>query len=373
MLKRFVIISFIVCSSLGLFSQEAIKHALVVVHVEIPIKAEFKQKIYEYHFLNGHFTGRTEILTVNGKQGGKDYIRTDIGVCTLYKDRYMITGIGNIIDLQEKKVLFDGRAQLVRCSNDSAIFYTNDFAKGKFYSVYNFKTNTYGEVKKLTFKAKLGQDVEFDKTSAPFKLNLYPANKPKIELVKDAGYGQKTAESSRIPDPTMWWIDNSNFVYAYYNKENTEVSFYKVNVDKKASTLMGKLPFKPGLKSPLVTAEDNHVTTLNYGDKLIAVNTKNDKVEELSFTYPINGFAAEVKESNPGRRILLMNNNKELGKFHFQLKNFKTNDKTIALVKELVIGADHYQQGLAVWNFDQMKFEKVDADEVLTLVGWINE
>lgn len=361
----FVLLS--VCS----FSQGG-KQALIVVHVETPIKAEFKQKIYSYHFLNGHFTGREEILTVNGKQGGKDYIRTDLGACTTYKDRYMITGIGNIIDLKEKKVLFDGRANLVRCSGDSAIFYTNDFAKGKFYSVYNFKTKTYGEVKNLTFKAKLGQDVEYDKTAMPIKLNLYPQNKPKVELVKDAGYGQITKDG-KIPDPPMWWIDNTSFIYTYYNKENTEVSFFKVNSESKNSTLIGKIPFKPGNQAPIVTKEDKYVTTLNYGDKMVLVNSKNDKVEEMSFTYPLNGFAAEVKSAPQGRRVLLANNNKELGKYPFQLKNFKSTENTVALVREMIVGTESYQQGMAVWNYEQMKFEKVDADEVLTLVGWIKE
>jgi hypothetical protein len=363
---------FFIVASTFMFPQ-ATKQALIVVHVEVPVKAEFKQKIYAYHFLNGHFTGREEVLVVNGKQGGKDYIRTDLGgPCTLYKDRYMITGIGNIIDLKDKKILFDGRANLVRCSNDSAIFYTNDFQKGKYYSVYNFKTNTYGEVKNLTFKAKLGQDVEYDKTAMPIKLALYPANKPKIELVKDAGYGQKTADG-KIPDPPMWWIDNSTFIYTHYNQDNSEISFFKVNVDTKSSTLLGKIPFKPGTTAPIVTKEDKYVTTLNYGDKMVMVNSKTDKVEELSFTYPINGFAAEVKSTPQGRRILLANNQKELGKYPFQLKNFKSSEKTVALVRELIVGTDSYQQGMAVWNYDQMKFEKVDADEVLTMVGWINE
>jgi hypothetical protein len=369
-MRRLYTIFFIVLTICA-FSQGT-KQALIVVHVEVPVKAEFKQKIFAYHFLNGHFTGREELLVVNGKQGGKDYIRTDLGTCTLYKDRYMITGIGNIIDLKDKKVLFDGRANLVRCSGDSAIFYTNDFQKGKYYSVYNFKTNTYGEVKNLTFKAKLGQDVEYDKTTMPIKLNLYPQNKPKIELVKDAGYGQKTSDG-KIPDPPMWWIDNSTFIYANYNQENTEVSFYKVNADTKNATLMGKIPFKPGGTAPILTKEDKYVTTLNYGDKMILVNSKNDKVEEVSFTYPLNGFAAEVKAGPKGRRILLANNQKELGLYPFQLKNFKTSDKTVALVKELIVGTESYQQGMAVWNFEQLKFERVDADEVLTMVGWITE
>ncbi len=354
------------------FSQQPVKQALIVVHVETPIKPEFKQKIFAYHFVNGHFTGREELLIVNGKQNGKDYIRTDLGPNVLYKDRYMITSIGNIIDLKEKKILFDGRAQLVACRNDSAIYYTNDFVKGKFYSVYDFKTNKYGEVKNLTFKAKLGQDVEFDKTVQPIKLFLYPPNKPKVELVKDAGFPQVLSDG-KTPDPPMWWIDNNNFVFVSYNKENTELSVSKVNVDSKNVTLIGKIPFKVGKKAPMIKQEDKFVTTLYYGDKIVAVNLKNDKVEELSFTYPSDGFTAEAKASGQGRRILQANNNKELGKYHFQLKNFKTSEYTVGVVKEIVLGEESYQQGMAVWNFEQKKFENVDAEEVLSMVGWINE
>ena len=49
---------FFVLLSVSSFSQGG-KQALIVVHVETPIKAEFKQKIYSYHFLNGHFTGHS--------------------------------------------------------------------------------------------------------------------------------------------------------------------------------------------------------------------------------------------------------------------------------------------------------------------------
>jgi len=372
MMKKTVYSICLLLIGLIAFSQSGIKQALIVVHVETPIKAEFKQRIFAYHFLNGHFTGREELLVVNGKQNGKDYIRTDLGPNTLYKDRYMITSIGNIIDLKEKKILFDGRAQLVRCSNDSAIFFTNDFVKGKFYSVYDFKTNKYGEVKNLTFKAKPGQDVEFDKTTQPIKLFLYPSNKAKVELVKDAGFTQVLSDG-KTPDPPMWWLDNTNFVYVSYNKENTELSATKVNVESKNATLIGKIPFKAGKTAPIVKHEDKFVTTLSYGDKIVAINTKNDKVEELSFTYPSDGFVAEAKASGSGRRVLQANNQKELGKYHFQLSRFKTSEHTLGLVKEIVVGTESYQQGMAVWNFEQKKFENVDADEVLALVGWINE
>jgi hypothetical protein len=363
-----IVFLFCLCSA---FIAQDVKQGLIVVHVDASSKSDFKQKIFNYHFLNGVFTGREEVLIVNGKKDGKDYIRTDLGTNTLYNNRYLITGIGNIIDLKEKKVLFDGRANLVRCSNDSAIFYTNDAFKGKYYSVYNFKTNQYGEVKNLVFKAKLGQDVEFDKTAAPFKLNLYPPSKPKIELVKDAGYGQQGVSDGKVPDPTMWWVDNSNFVYANYNKENTEITFYKVNVESKVSTAVGKVAIKKESKAATFTLIDNKQALMLLGSKQIFIDAGANMVTDLLFTKPSNGFSAECKLNSYGHLVKL--NEKEVGKFQFQLKNFKTEKNIAAIVKELVMGEESYQQGMTVWNNTKQEWSKVDAEDVLTLVGWVTE
>ena len=124
------------------FFSQNVTYSLIVVHYDPASKGEFKQLVYSYRFLNGHYIGREELMSFKGRvmegKKEKDYIRTDLGTNILYKNRYLITGIGNIIDLKEKKILFDQKANLVRCSNDSAIYYTNDAFKGKYYSVYNF-------------------------------------------------------------------------------------------------------------------------------------------------------------------------------------------------------------------------------------------
>ena len=106
--------------------------SLIVVHYDDGGKAELKQNIYKYTFTNNVYAGREKLLTVVGRKNDKDYVRFDKGLNTLYKDRYLISSSGNIVDLKEKKVVFDGITQLVRCSNDSIIFYTDDIFKGKF-------------------------------------------------------------------------------------------------------------------------------------------------------------------------------------------------------------------------------------------------
>lgn len=364
-----IVLNFSLCFiSLLSFAQE-VKQGLIVVHVEAGGKGDFKQKIYNYHILNGHYVGREELLTIVGKKDGKDYLRTDLGTNQIYNNRYLVTGIGNIIDLKEKKVLFDGRANLVKLANDSAVYYTNDAFKGKYYSVFNFKTNTYGEVKSLTFKAKAGQDVEFDKTTSPYKLFLYPMNKPKIQLVADAGFGQ-TADGSK-PDPLMWWLDNANFIFTYFNKENTEMSFFKVNVDSKSQTLIGKLAINPEKQAARLSKLSATEFLVFIGQKQILIDIAKNQVNDLQFSKEENGFSYECKLAGSGRIVKYKNT--ESGKYHFQPKNFKTSTNIAAMVKEIVMGADSYQQGLGVWNFNKQKWESVDCEDVLTLVGFINE
>lgn len=353
------------------FAQSDVEQDLIVVHFDASDKTLFKQKIFSYHFSNGSFVGRRELLTVNGKKDEKDYIRTDIGHNMLYKNRYLITGIGNIIDLKDKKVLFDGKANLVRCTNDSAIFYTNSAFKGKFYSVYNFKTNQYGEVKDLLFKPKYGRDVEFDKTSLPFKLTYYPQGKPKVVLLTDAGYGQKGTKERYVPDPPLFWLDNDNFVYTYYNRENTEVSFYKVNVDSKSNTLIGKTALSIEKEVGELTKLNADQLLMRFGEKQIIIDLKLSTVSDLEFCPPIQDFSYECKKKPYGHMVKL--NNKDIGKFQFETSRFAAGKNIAAFVKELKIGEESYQQGLMAWNNNTQKWEPVDADEVLSMIGWINE
>ncbi|MCW3077683.1 MAG: hypothetical protein JWO32_2292, partial [Bacteroidetes bacterium] len=235
----------------------------------------------------------------------------------------------------------------------------------------NFKTNSYAEVKNLVFKAKAGQDVEFDKTAAPFKLILYPPNKPKIELVKDAGYGQNVTVDGHAPDPAMWWIDNDNFVFAYFNKENTELSFNKINAGSKSSAIIGKVTIKPELQPAKIERINLKQTVMYYGSKQILIDLGSNTVTDQLFSFPSNGFSYECKLNSYGHVVKL--NEKEIGKFHFQGKNFKTENNIAALVKELIVGEDSYQQGISVWNQGKPGWESVDSEDVLTLVGWIKE
>ena len=55
------------------------------------------------------------------------------------------------------------------------------------------------------------------------------------------------------------------------------------------------------------------------------------------------------------------------------MKNFKTSSNYAALVKEIIMGDESYQQGISVYNVTKAKWETIDGEEVVALVGWIKQ
>ena len=106
-----------------------------------------------------------------------------------------------------------------------------------------------------------------------------------------------------------------------------------------------------------------------FGDKKFLVDADKNSVSEMLFTAPESGFSAECKDNPYGHVIKLKE--KEIGKYHFQLNTLKCEQEIAALVKELRVGAESYQQGLCVWNNSTGAWENVDAEEVVALIGWI--
>jgi hypothetical protein len=368
-MKFLLIILFI--TNVSLFSQNNSTESLIVVHYDEGSKAGLMQLIYKYNFVNNVFAGREELLTVVGRKGDKDYIRCDKGSNTLYKDRYLISSIGNIIDLQERKVIYDGSAKLVRCSNDSIIFYTNDIFKGKYYSYFDLKTNTYSEIKSLTFKALLGKDVEFDRRVVPYKLEYFPKNSPKVTLMNDAGHGSVMAGKSRLDIP-LYWIDDNTFLFPNMKVSDLEGNIVKYNLITKTSKELGKFNSLSSTASEYKFSRGlNSMVEFYFKDKLYMINPTKETMLISNYKEVDGNFAVEVEAKANGRAVFFKG--KDAGRNHFQLTNFKSTPNYAAIVKEIVMGDESYQQGLSVYNVHQMKWENIDAEEIASLVGWIKQ
>jgi len=368
--KFIVYILFIL--SFSAYSQSA-SESLIVVHYDPAKKAELGQFIYKYNYVNNVYAGREKIMSVSGRKNEKDYVRCDKGENILYKDRYLITGIGNIIDLKEKKVLHDGSAKLVRCSNDSIIFFTNDIFKGKFYSYFDLKSNTYAEIKNLTYKPILGQDVEFDRAKSPYKLYYYPQNKTKVLLMDDAGHGGVSASNNKMYDIPIYWIDNDNFLFPNIKITDLEGSMVKYTLSTKTAKTIGT--FNSTAKIPptykITRGISGSFVEFYFKDKLFLINPAKETMLQSFYKEYDAGFSVEMEEKAAGRGIWYKG--KEIGKDHFDMKNFKTSANYAAIVKEIVMGDESYQQGMSVYNIYKGKWEAIDGEEVACLIGWIKQ
>ncbi len=344
--------------------------SLIVAHYDPAAVKTLTQHIYRYTFENGEYKGKEKLLTVNGKENGKDYVRCDVGENNIYKNRFLISGCGNIIDLKERKIISAHHARLVKSSGDSLIFYTNDVFRGKFYSVFNCNTLEYKEVKDLLFKAIPGQDAEVDYSETPRKIWLYPPDKEKQLLVNNAGFGEHLIQQSQHAEIPLYWIDNTHLLYPNYNTEQTALSLMLLDVKTREQTNLGSI-------NGIVPARNNSGFTHDALGRLIyrcekgiyVIDLQRQVLSQIQMVQQGNNFEVEYASQDYGHTITY--SLKEIGKYHFGLNSVKTCKTAIAFAQEVLVGGEAYPQGLAVWNSVTKKWKTIDAEEVAAVIGWI--
>ena len=359
---------------LGAFCLPQKKVSLIVAEYDDNAAVNHLQHIVNYTFADGVMVSKEILLSVptQKKEVKGNYIRFDIGKNKIYRNRYVITGIGNIIDLKNKKVLLSEKDDLIGFNGDSIIFHTNDIFKGQYYSVFNLKTETYQKVQNANYNPLPRPDVEVDETTKPFTINAYSASGKKEVLVKDAGYGeaQPLIGGDVKRKFRVFWLDNSSFLYANFAKSQQAVSIYKVSTDKNIEKIadIDDIPATAANAFFEWDADKNIIYSCGKGRFLIDLKKK--KAEPVTFENVGNNFSVEsVENAKYGRTIRYENT--EAGKKWCRFDNAQTTKEYAAFQTEMVIGADRYPQGIAVWNTGTKKWVMLDASSVANIIGWI--
>ncbi|MGL4597056.1 MAG: hypothetical protein ACRCYO_05995 [Bacteroidia bacterium] len=334
------------------------------------------QHLTSYAFVNGIAGPKQTVVSVLTQKPGQkgSFIRFDLGMNQIYQKRWVITGIGNVIDLNLKRVVLDQKDRFVRSSGDSLIFFTNDIFRGKFYSVFDLKTTTYQQIYDPAYRALPGKDVETDCTLKNYKIYYYPLAAPKIELVKDAGYGEDVSmiagAKSQCP---IYWIDNDRFVYPNYSAARDFVSLMLVSVSTKQSEKLGvidQLPANKNLSRFYTDAEGGLVYVCSRGHFRVDVSHK--KVEILNELPVGHGFTIALNSKNPkGREI--KHDGKLIGTYFCDPELARTAPGCIAFPFEMVFENDHFIQGAAAWTSDSEKWKTLSDSDIASVVGWIED
>lgn len=377
-----VLVSVFLCT--GFFSKHtaqvkapgSARTALLVAEFDPMASSNYLQVLMCYHFVNGAYVSKEKIISVPGKKEGVQgsYVRFDLGASTIYRNRYVITSIGNIIDIKDKKLLLAEKDELVGFNGDSIIFKTNDIFKGKYFSVYNVSTQTYTKVENPAYNPTPHPDVEIDDAVAPFKIWKYPAKGKKELVVNDAGYGEAAPLVGETPKRRrkVFWIDDNNFLYAHYPKSQTELAIFKVNVLNKSAEKVADITAIPASAENSYFKKDQQGNIFYSCPKgVFAIDMKKKKAEKVQFKPIGNNFYVELEE-NPKYGHVVKYNDMEIGKY-FCNDNAQTTDGHIAIQSDLVIGNEKYPQGVKVWEANTKKWATLEITDIANIVGWVHE
>ncbi len=360
-----------ILSSFTLFAQKGVKQSLITIQFDKGDKESLKQSVYMYNYNNSSFVSKEKIMTLEGKKDGKDYMRFDVGDITFYKNRYMISSSGDVVDLESKVIMYDGNARLVRCSNDSVILYINDVFLGKLISFYSIQTNKYSEIKDETFKGLVRQNIEIDRSKAPYKLIYVHKNQPKETLMPDAGRGEVSATNTKNNIP-IYWLDDYTFLFPKMKVSNLEGSIVKYNITTKTAKEFGV--FNSATNMPLNFKIDKGMgkayLEFYFKDKMYLINPTKETMLLVNYKDYENNFSVEVvAKANNGKAVYYKG--KEIGKEHFELNKVKPTLNYFAAIKEIKIDDEVAQQGIVLYNVEKKVWEKIQSEDVLYLVGWI--
>lgn len=345
--------------------------SLLVAELDADASSNKLQHLVKYIFSGGNFIAKEKILSVPMvKEDAKgSFVRFDSGDNKIYRNRYVVTGIGNIIDTKNKKLLLTEKDQFVKFEGDSVVFFTNDIFKGKYYSVYNLKTETYSKVNDLLYNPIPGRDIEFVPVGKLFQIWMYDANGKKKILVNDAG--ETDALDKKQKYPPVFWLDNDNFIYAktsWTRAEIIEVDCYFGSELKICE--INSIPRFSYASHFSRDSENNIIYSCAGGDFMIDVKSK--RATKNIFQNVGNGFAIE-EEENPtyGRRVQFFST--DIGKYWTNQSSTKTIFGHLAIPFDIVIQNQRYPQGVAVWNSHTKQWKELEGTDSATVIGWVEE
>jgi len=346
--------------------------------------------LVSYNFTNGLLASKDTILSAPTGKGKfqSSYVRYDLGKNLVYKNRYVISGIGNIIDVQKKSLVLEESDDLVEIKGDSILFHRNNVTTGTGYLIYNLKKKTYRFVEDKNFMNVKGihspnhlLGLVIDKSEIPYKIELNDNKNTKEEIVNDCGAGTLlSALSSTLPNVPIYWIDNQNFLYAKYSQsgftmENIKatVFIYKINIKTKKSELVAKIDSVAPANSNshfIKGTEDTILFICEKGKFKIDLDNKNAiPLEIISID---NDFSIDYSLNvDYGRRVYFQN--KAIGQVSSNYYNALTTTGFVGVEYSTKNSIIDFSKGIKVWNNITATWVDIEINWLCSIIGWIEK
>ncbi len=347
--------------------------------------------LVSYNFINGKLTSKDTILSEPASKGKNtgSYVRYDLGRNFVYKNRYVISGIGNIIDVKTNSLVMEESDNLIETRGDSIIFHRRNSRTGTGYLVCDLIKRTYGFVKDKNFMSVKGihspnhlWGLEIDKSKLPYKIVLYNnKNKPEV-IVNNLGIETTLLlpQTYAFSDVPIFWVNNHNFLYAtcsssIHRKDSitTTVAVHKYNIKTKSSEIVAKIDsVPPGVSKPTFSLDPKQKIIFHCSKGQFVIDIKEKKAIHNNMNSVDNDFAIEYNRNKDYGSIITFQNI-EIGRVWCSYYNAKTTKGFIA-VEYGDIGSNlGYSKGVRVWNNVSKEWTDIEIPWMSGLIGWIEK
>jgi hypothetical protein len=300
--------------------------------------------------------------------GPTDGVRYDLGENHIYRNKYVITNWGDIVDVPNKKLLHDGEGKYVAAEGDRIIHEVNNIkTTGHFY--YDLKTSRYGRIHRPTkwaLPGLLSPDQTRSVEGGSDDIWLHSLTEKKSLL--GSGFNIQTAlEVSFTARPPVFWLDDNRILS---QRNNGEVVV--VQLDGTVSPIV-RIPIEwTNYYEPYFLRDLDGRIIYGCAGKSFVIN-----VEEKSFT-PHEwstlgfGFDAETR-NNPSYGHAVRFQRKEIGKLWAKVWRAPTTDGYVAFLYGEVGSNLGYPKGVKVWSSANGEWTTIDGKWFTQIIGWIRE
>jgi hypothetical protein len=320
------------------------------------------QNLVRYRFNKGELVSKETIYTT------KDLgVRFDLGENHIYRNRFVITNWGDVIDIENKKLLHEGEGEFVAVEGDQIIHNVRrDGRRG--YFVYDLKLNRYGRLRlpsKWTLPGLLSPDQTKSAEGDNRKIWLYRLNGKRKLL--GSGFAVNVDISASIVNfrAPVFWLDNHRILTQTGNGK-----LVVVRLDGSVQRIVDIPVERPGgsLPSFYLSEEGKPVYQCSEGEFIIDV--KNRSYAPYDWVGLGHQFDVEA-ENNPAFGNIIRYRGTEIGRLWSGTS--RITDGYLAVEYGEVGSNLGYPKGIKVWSRDTGKWTTIDSKWLSTIIGWVDE
>lgn len=359
---QILIILLLVIYTGGLHAQQTSKTSLLVAVCNTEKKCE-PQKIKRFNFERGKLISSEDVLAFFANTE-----RFERVTYRLVQNRYVISRLGDVLDIQTNEMFGDERGDYFGADGDKIYIFQNKGGTDVKLVTFDLQSKKYKRVELSSVFFLFGvrspsmlRSVQYDIVQHTLEINHRVKNRAgDLNTSIDGRFVVKCGKNCKDGDILpMVWLDDERLLT---QKKNGELVV--IDLKKEETRTIVKIPVKDELEFAPVLFKDFAGNIIYRADKNYLIDVENKKYQE---TYAVdigNKFQASIE---PGEKVFTFDG-KEIGKYRTAYYSTAKNYLAVELSNEK--DSYYYPKGIAVWSEETREWTTLDVNYSPKIIGW---